>query len=314
MSVDEGLELLFLRSMQTSSDENRQPATEIVVKLGGLALAIDQAGSYMASRCLPITKFMSHYRGRRQYILEYTSALWPYNTPSAPHKDARSVKLSAFTTWELSFLECGSTPEERTPYIEFLTAMACMNYNSVSQSVVETYSKSRLTQMPSFMCLFVSKDGVWDPYKYQDTIVHLLTISLVQSVDLKGDAIRFSLHPLIAEWLRLSSKPDCRRPLNTAINILQSTTKRYNDEEGGLCYESMAEISSHIRHCHDLDLELCRNGKEISDVLVAAAETFGPFLRHHDKFNDAEILLTGAMAGVRESEYKDQLKFSLGEV
>ena len=64
MSESEGLELLFRQAKCDRNESNKRIAVEIISRLGGLALAIDQAGAYISARNLPLHLFMDHYNKR----------------------------------------------------------------------------------------------------------------------------------------------------------------------------------------------------------------------------------------------------------
>jgi hypothetical protein len=44
--------------------------------------------------------------------------------------------------------------------------------------------------------------GTWDEDKFQDIIANLLSLSLIQSMELFPDGVSFSLHPLVRGWIQ----------------------------------------------------------------------------------------------------------------
>ena len=72
MSSDEGVELLLHQSGLEKATENVENAKAITEKLGGLALAIDQAATYISARHLPLESFIELYAKRRAAILKHT--------------------------------------------------------------------------------------------------------------------------------------------------------------------------------------------------------------------------------------------------
>ena len=172
MSTEEGVELLLLRSRQAFDVQNMAIAGKIIEQLGGLALAIDQVGSYMSSRGLPVEDFLVHFLERREHILNYVPCVWSYARQLSV--DENRTNLSVFTTWELSFTEYGDTAEEREPYIHFLTLAAHLDTLSISQLVFQSSQEHASALLPSFGTLFTT-DGRWDAYKYQDSYGDQLT-------------------------------------------------------------------------------------------------------------------------------------------
>ena len=118
MSVEEGTELLFSRTAQ-GCNKDLITASDIVARLGYLPLAIDQAGSYINARHLPLLSFLEHHEKRRQLILNHIPEIWSYKRQFP--EDQQETRLSVSTTWEQSLLACGRTKIEREPYVHFLT-------------------------------------------------------------------------------------------------------------------------------------------------------------------------------------------------
>ena len=73
MSADEGVELLLHQAGVERTKENVADATAIAEELGGLALAIDQAATYISARHVPLHSFSGVYEKRRAAILKHVS-------------------------------------------------------------------------------------------------------------------------------------------------------------------------------------------------------------------------------------------------
>ncbi len=67
----------------------------MVEKLGSLALAIDQAATYISARRIPLDAFVALYAKRRAAILKHTPAIWEYRKARSNGADEA---LSVFTT------------------------------------------------------------------------------------------------------------------------------------------------------------------------------------------------------------------------
>ena len=103
LNEEEGLELLLSRSGGVpKTDIGAQESKEgkvIVMKLGYLALAIDQAAAYISIRQLPLGMFMEHFEKRREFILESTpQSLWEYRTRTTNELGQSAQNLSVLTT------------------------------------------------------------------------------------------------------------------------------------------------------------------------------------------------------------------------
>ena len=73
MSTDEGVELLLHQAGLDRTTENVADANAITEELGGLALAIDQAATYISARHVPLNSFSAVYEKRRAAILKHVS-------------------------------------------------------------------------------------------------------------------------------------------------------------------------------------------------------------------------------------------------
>jgi len=98
MEKEEGLQLL-LHCSGGHTDE-LDAAEEILLLLGNLPLAIDQARAYISKRQLGLRAFVSEYQKRKQSVMQETPPFWPYRRV-LPGKEKES-SLCLLTTWEMS--------------------------------------------------------------------------------------------------------------------------------------------------------------------------------------------------------------------
>ena len=205
LTDEEGVELL-LRSVK---DEDQGPeflaeARRVVAKLGHLALAIDQAASYISARQMSLPTFVELFESRKKAILAHTPATWEYRTQT-DNKQA----LSAFTTWELSINQVASNEVQRELITDFLTLLAFLESNSVKESLFSVYVEQRpRAQQNQSLGIFLSL-GKWDSATFQDLVMSLVDLALVQSVDYDDGYLLLSLHPVI----KVSHPSTLRPPL-----------------------------------------------------------------------------------------------------
>ena len=76
MSDDEGPELLLHQAGLEKTAVNLEYAKRITQELGGLALAIDQAATYISSRHVPLHTFSEVYKKRRAAVLKHVRNRW----------------------------------------------------------------------------------------------------------------------------------------------------------------------------------------------------------------------------------------------
>lgn len=200
LAEEESLELLRSRcAVGGTNEDDAEEGKKIVGKLGYLPLAIDQAAAYISIRQLPFVLFLEHYEKRKDVILNHTPAsLWEYRTKGVDAVTSE-LNMSVLTTWELSFEQIGRDEHERRRIGNFLTQSAFFNPSCINESFFRCFSVSCRRygdSLPGWFDVFMTSD-VWDPFRFQDTVVGLMSLSLIQSVEITSSGTKFSLHPLI---------------------------------------------------------------------------------------------------------------------
>ena len=153
MTEAEGVEMLLRDiSEHEKNSELQAPVRQVVARLGNLALAIDQAASYIASRQMPLQTFVKVFQSRKKAILAHIPAIWEYQTDDGQ-------ALPVFTTWELSVSQIASNDLDRASITNFLTLVAFLDASSVSEGLFSTYVEQRSrTQHSQSLNVFL-KDG-----------------------------------------------------------------------------------------------------------------------------------------------------------
>ena len=103
LTSDEGIQLLEMRTGKVTGDE--EDARKLVRELGGLPLALDQAGAYI--RCLkkPIKEYLKEYQKQRLRLLKKKKARNLVENTS-------SERLAVHTTWLMNFEHIADLSEE----------------------------------------------------------------------------------------------------------------------------------------------------------------------------------------------------------
>ena len=153
MTSDEGLELLLREptTLQTDRDEARR----VVDRLGGLALAIDQAAAYIHYRRMAIEDFLPTYEEARQKILRFTPDFgWEYSTMQMHGREEEAKALSAFTTWEMSFEQLEPHDSHRhESAAHFLTLSAFLDHLNVAEDLFRTFWEAEMSP-PEWLTIF----------------------------------------------------------------------------------------------------------------------------------------------------------------
>ena len=322
LTEDEGIELLRSRSHEkVFTDENVNESKKIVKQLGYLALAIDQAGAYLSSRQLQLQLFLDHYNKRKEYILKHTpSTTWEYESVVDGCAKTSGGNLCVLTTWELSFEQMSEDKNERQKLGSFLTQAAFFDPTNVKEALFQNFLKDTIPKCPDWIDLFCS-DGVWDSFRFQDTLAGLNNLSLIQNIKITGQECKFSLHPMIKvriflwivvvwdvpanisqEWLQLRSTAQDRKIfLCSAIMTTASLVEEQETES--LTMETRQELLGTI-DCCVANTE--QHIKSLSDTISYAGfiegyqTTFATFYGQHDRHVDAEKLFTKALVCQRE--------------
>ncbi|KAL8871438.1 MAG: hypothetical protein Q9174_002726 [Haloplaca sp. 1 TL-2023] len=289
MPVEEAVELLLLQAGLEKTDENVEYAKAITDKLGGLALAIDQAATYISARHVPLASFIDVYAKRKAAILKHTPTHWEYRKTVS---DEAEQSFSVFTTWEMSFEQLEGTEAERQSIIHLLTLGAFIDTNNVGEGLFSLYSRS--PDRPQWLEAFMT-DGEWDSDQYQDSVVRLLSVSLVTSIDLMSEDARFSFHPLIAEWLKLRIDSKARAEYTEeAIAVVRAFVDNGDKVEMPIRYKG--ETLSHMDKIIEHDQAYAATGKKhVSDALKEASISFGSFYRRLGRYHETQNLIERAM-------------------
>ena len=293
MTLDEGVELLLLQSGYERTDENVEDACQIVKNLGGLALALDQAATYIGARHVPLKSFPEVFAKRRSAILKHTPTHWEY---SKTRLEDRDQPLSVFTTWEMSFEQLRVSEEEREVLAHLLTLGAFIDTRDISEGLFSLYALD--SSGPKWLEHFKNGNR-WDSDKYQDSIVRLLSVSLVTSIDIMAADARFSFHPLIAEWLKLRIDDNMRdQYIEEAIHVVRLFID--NGDRKDMPIRDKSETLSHLDAVIAGDEMLQVNDHRLSCALQDATVSFGSFYRRLGRYHETKRLIQRALNSDQE--------------
>ena len=208
MEKDEGLQLL-LRGSQADSTE-LAATEEILMKLGYLPLAIDQAQAYISGRQLRLSDFLSEFNIRKQTIMEETPRLWQYRR-AYPDMD-EPTSLSLLTTWEMSLPLLDVGEEHKTELQNVLMLLAFFHPVGISETL---FSGADVATSP--MTIFWD-DNRWNHMKFERLVVRMQEQSLIQFSRHNANEIVASLHSMVSEWLRMRLDKDL------LLTFLKTTT------------------------------------------------------------------------------------------
>ncbi|KIX06815.1 uncharacterized protein Z518_04791 [Rhinocladiella mackenziei CBS 650.93] len=239
LATDDGVALLLRSFRGVDVEKHRPEAEKIVKRLGGLALAIDQAAAYIRYRRLSVGDlrgFVELYEEQREKILTHTpDRFWEYGV-FGKEKEAREKALSAFTTWEMSFQQlCQKYEKIADAVARFLTLSAFLAAIPINEWLFINHRDRKVPpdDWTSIFSLRAGYDGTvrgegddsavpppgsedhvdWDTYKFWDLIHEGNQLSLVQEISRSSgqEGATFVFHPLIRDWLQLRQSPKERQ-------------------------------------------------------------------------------------------------------
>lgn len=139
MTTEEGVRLLLRGYDDHNIEHYTVEGSRIVARLGGLALAIDQAASYIKYKQRPLERlagFLTTYEAQKKKILEYTPKnFWEYRTMQIHGKSEKEKAISAFTTWEMSFRQLEQDGSAKNEVAHFLTLSAFFDPAKIGESL-----------------------------------------------------------------------------------------------------------------------------------------------------------------------------------
>jgi tetratricopeptide (TPR) repeat protein len=284
MLESEALRLLFDRSELPETEDNRRQANKIAEQLGNHALAVDQAGSYISSHCLSMTAFLNEFRQRKDHILRYTPSF--SENGKQLEGSGTDTSINVFATMELSLQ---GLPNRKAAE-EFLTLSAFFNCSKIGEDLfklgVELGAQTWTT-------LFLT-DQEWDHYKYRDAVLQLKRIAVIQSVT-SDDTIYFSLHPLVADWLRLrKDKAFCKEKVLQSCSIV----KKFIDKTkvGALELEDRQYWLAHVSSCFENEEQFLEVAEFENKMVLGHLFSYGFYLRSSGHFKEAERVSLRALA------------------
>jgi hypothetical protein len=169
MSEKAGVELLLHRYHSINVNDYISEGSKIVGRLGGLALAIDQASAYMAYKQLRIDQlgdFLAQYEARRKKVLQHTADhFWKYM--KIDDETGQETAINAFTTWEMSFQQLIDGRDPPDSVAHFLTVAAFLGPVYISESLFKFYRELSLP-LPDWCGIFMASRALDDENSSSD--------------------------------------------------------------------------------------------------------------------------------------------------
>ena len=285
MTDDEGMELLLHRN--PASEVNRHPKEcgQIIRRLGGLPLAIDQASAFIRCRQFQsnqLKKFSRLYEEQRQQVLQYTlPQIWADIAQQVHGKEEENRAIAAFTTWEMSFRQLEGNEERRRDIEHFLTVSSFLQPDHIGEPLFRSHWEWTQPAAPTWMKIFTHETCIggcmleeasdfdledhewsdieddeqsepsqesWDQDLFGDLISKAHDLLLLDKVagGSPVDGPSFSLHPMISDWLQVRAKAEpVQRYLDEALEVVANSL-RQEDDSPALSSQTRTILLGHV--------------------------------------------------------------------
>jgi tetratricopeptide (TPR) repeat protein len=279
MGEEEALSLLAKSAMlDYTSEDVKDLAKQLVSKLGGIPLAIDQAGAYMLSCNYPLKDylelFMKHqdqlmsdpeFRGASDYHSS-TYGTWEISIKeiegrASNKEDSRAIAAGNAITLHktLALLHHENIPEE-------LFKKAAENYKNRDITYEKELGLQLLVTMLDSTMLFLDERGEWDEIQFQASIRVLLSFSLIRST-----GKLYSIHPLLHSWSRNRIPKTEIRNQHLITRAFLSCSVDMDDRDN---HEFCAFLVPHIRASNNHATELQLKSSYYDDEFDIFAHVF----------------------------------------
>ena len=127
--IEEGKRFLFRRIGILYDEEADAVAKKLAEKLGGLPLALEQAGAYIKSLRCSLSQYLELYDKQRLRLLNIKKAAHVSEYDS-------NERLAVATTWHLNFKHIEQTVKDGKAASRFLNASAFLNPNEIQKDII----------------------------------------------------------------------------------------------------------------------------------------------------------------------------------
>jgi tetratricopeptide (TPR) repeat protein len=249
-------------ALEAAPELDQDKAQEISALLGGLPLAIAQAGAYIERTKCGLSGYLEHYEKRRNAFLQDRNGL--------PLDYDKSVA----TTWSLSFEKIEETS---TAAADLLRLCAFLQPDAIPEELIRDGASELGSAFQSIAT---------DLLEWDETIEELLRYSLVRR---NPDDATLTIHRLVQAVLRDGMNPDTQR--EWAERVVRLVNRAFPEVK----FENWPRCQRYLPHaqvCMTLVEEWNLEFEEVARLLDLA----GDFLRERAHYTEAEPLLIKALS------------------
>jgi tetratricopeptide (TPR) repeat protein len=292
MTNEEGISLLLKSAMLDGTSEHIMTmARKLVAELGGIPLAIDQAGGYMLSCGCSMNDYLELYTKHRDKLMS-----------NPEFKGATGYDTNTYGTWEIAMQKIENMAAKDTGEqalaahnaIKLFRIFAFLDHENIPQQLFKNaagnymerndkwsdYGLPLSVKLLDYETLFLNEEGVWDIIQFLSGIQVLLSFSLI-----KSHYQQYSMHLLVHAWSRSRlPKADITDLYHRTRAVLScSIVLDYNNDNYKWCRSLVPHIRSSSLHAIGLKLHSTFYDDEYS--------RFSLVFHHVGDWNEREKLL-----------------------
>jgi hypothetical protein len=259
---DQGVHLLLHRAglLDQATAQDRDVALSITQELGGLALALDQAGAYIAATCIGLDAYLHLFQERQADLLK--------------QRRNRDYPESVATTWTISFQRI----EIRNPAAtELLSLCAFFAPDAIPE---EIFTKGTEELSPTLAPVTA------DPFLLNKAIEDLLSHSLL----VRDPHVQtLSVHRLIQAVIRNSMSTEAQRQwMQRAIHAIEAT---FPESSERAYWPTIERLLPHALIC----ATWVEQASFATSEALRLVKRIGLYLNARASYRDAEPLLCRAL-------------------
>ena len=219
-NMEKGKIFLFNRTGIRRDDKVDAVAEKLIQQLGGLPLALEQAGAYIKKRHCTLSQYLEEYDLQRLRLLDRQKA--------APVSEYDSdQRLAVRTTWHLNFKHIEQTVDGKAA-IRFLYASAFLNANEIQKDIINV-GKPPVTDEEFGKCVKTTLGC-------QEILKLLTDFSLFKETRFSNLSVHHLVQEVIQEYLKpeeeIQSIVDAIRMLHHAFRSCSSPDELLSSASG----------------------------------------------------------------------------------
>ncbi|KAF8729341.1 hypothetical protein AX14_006248 [Amanita brunnescens Koide BX004] len=252
---------LLLKSAALDGMSDGDMARMLGSELGGIPIALDQAGAYMLTTQCGIADYVELYTKHKHKLLS-----------NSGFKGASNYDTTTYGTWDISMqkieeMTVNKGGEAAQSAIKVLRIFAFLNHTNIPEELfknaAENYMKRDMdkeveSNLPlsirllDHQTLFLSEEGIWEEMKFLAGIQVLISFSLIEA-----HSQIYSMHQLVHAWSRHRvPKPEVTNLYHKTRALLScSINLDYDIDNYVFCRLLAPHIRSNALHALELRLK-----------------------------------------------------------